>query len=327
MSLFTTTLNQMLVLVIYIAIGFIIQKAKIVPENASTVVSKLENNLLIPALILNALMYTNNITSNLSIILFGAVVLAVTMLISYFIVKALTKDKYLKTIYGYGLYFSNFSFMGNAVVQTVFPELFSSYMLFTIPAQVAVFGWAVPFLLTPKKEELISVEQTNAAVQENKTFFTKFIKPFLNPTIICVLLGLIFALTGFGNVLKQNTPFITSVISGLSNCMSPLAMILTGMIIAKYQFKNTLKNPAVYILTALRLVVFPLAFGFLAKLFINDATWITCLVCYLGMPLGLSSVIIPTAYGKDTSVAACLALVSHVLCVATIPLIFALVIG
>ena len=42
--LFTTTLNQMLVLVIFIAIGFILQKAKIVPDNSSTVVSKLENN-------------------------------------------------------------------------------------------------------------------------------------------------------------------------------------------------------------------------------------------------------------------------------------------
>ena len=51
------------------------------------------------------------------------------------------------------------------------------------------------------------------------------------------------------------------------------------------------------------------------------------MVCYLGMPLGLSSVIIPTAYGKDTSEAATLALVSHVLCVATIPVIFTLLIG
>ena len=54
-----------------------------------------------------------------------------------------------------------------------------------------------------------------------------------------VILGLIFALTGFGSVLKTNVPFVTSVISGLSNCMSPLAMILTGMIIAKYNFAPT----------------------------------------------------------------------------------------
>ena len=75
--LFTTTLNQMLVLVIFIAIGFILQKAKIVPDNSSTVVSKLENNLFIPALILNALMYTQNILNNAPIILFGIDTVAV----------------------------------------------------------------------------------------------------------------------------------------------------------------------------------------------------------------------------------------------------------
>ena len=321
--LFTTTLNQMLVLVIFIAIGFILQKAKIVPDNSSTVVSKLENNLFIPALILNALMYTQNILNNAPIILFGIGVVAVTMVVGYFIVKGMTKDAYMRTIYGYGIYFSNFSFMGNAVVQAIFPEHFSNYMLFTIPAQILVFGWAVPFLLTPKDSELLGENETPV----EKTFFQKFVKPFLNPTIICVALGLIFALTGFGNILKTNVPFVTSVISGLSNCMSPLAMILTGMIIAKYNFKNTLKNPFVYILTSLRLLVFPLVFGLIAKTFITDYSWLVCLVCYLGMPLGLSSVIIPTAYGKDTSVAATLALVSHVLCVATIPLVFTLLIG
>ena len=320
-----TTLNQMLVLVIFIAIGFLIQKCKLVPDNASTVVSKIENNLLIPALVLNALMCTENITSNLLIILFGLGVVAVTMAVGFFIVRGMTKDAYMRTIYGYGIYFSNFSFMGNAVVSAIFPEHFSNYMLFTIPAQIIVFGWAVPFLLTPKQDELLKEGETPM----QKNFFQKFVKPFLNPTIICVLLGLIFALTGFGSILKNNgkVTFVSDVIEGLSGCMSPLAMILTGMIIAKYEFKQTLKNPAVYILTALRLIVFPLVFGFIASTFITNESWMICLVCYLAMPLGLSSVIIPTAYGKDTSVAATLALVSHVLCVATIPLVFMLLIG
>lgn len=318
--LFTTTLNQMLVLVTFIAIGFILQKCKIVPDNASTVVSKLENNLFIPALVLNALMYTKGIIDNFGIVLFGLIVVAVTMAIGFFIVIMLTKDKYMQTIYGYGIYFSNFSFMGNAVVSALFPEHFSNYMLFTIPAQILVFGWAVPFLLTPKKE-------LTESEMEETSFFKKYIKPFLNPAIICVVLGLVFALTGFGDVLKEKVSFLTRVIDGLSSCMSPLAMILTGMIIAKYQFKDTFKKPAVYILTALRLVIFPLVFGLLVKFVIMpiitiDYSWLLCMTCYLAMPLGLSSVIIPTAYGKDTSVAAGLALFSHVLSVITIPLIF-----
>ena len=40
------------------------------------------------------------------------------------------------------------------------------------------------------------------------------------------------------------------------------------------------------------------------------------------MPLGLNTVVVPAAYGKDTSVPAGMALVSHALSVVTIPLVF-----
>ena len=42
------------------------------------------------------------------------------------------------------------------------------------------------------------------------------------------------------------------------------------------------------------------------------------------MPLGLNTLVIPAAYGKDTSAAAGMALVSHLLSCITIPLVFLL---
>ena len=41
MELFTSTLSQMLVLFLFIAIGFVLQKTKIVPESGAGVISKL----------------------------------------------------------------------------------------------------------------------------------------------------------------------------------------------------------------------------------------------------------------------------------------------
>ena len=49
---------------------------------------------------------------------------------------------------------------------------------------------------------------------------------------------------------------------------------------------------------------------------------VVCAVCSLAMPLGLSPIIIPGGYGKDTSVAAGMTLVSHLLSAVTIPGIF-----
>ena len=43
-----------------------------------------------------------------------------------------------------------------------------------------------------------------------------------------------------------------------------------------------------------------------------------------GTPLGLNTVVFPAAYGGDTSIGASMAMISHTLCVATIPLMYAL---
>lgn len=49
-----------------------------------------------------------------------------------------------------------------------------------------------------------------------------------------------------------------------------------------------------------------------------------CAVCMAAMPIGLNAIVIPAGYGKDTTDAAGLALISHLFSVGTIPLIFTL---
>jgi predicted permease len=45
----------------------------------------------------------------------------------------------------------------------------------------------------------------------------------------------------------------------------------------------------------------------------------------LGCPLGLNTVVFPEAYGGDAKTGAGMAMISHSLCVITIPLLYALV--
>ena len=47
-------------------------------------------------------------------------------------------------------------------------------------------------------------------------------------------------------------------------------------------------------------------------------------MCFACMPMGLNAIVVPAGYGKDTTDAAGLALVSHLLSVITIPLMFML---
>ena len=101
-------------------------------------------------------------------------------------------------------------------------------------------------------------------------------------------------------------------------------MLLTGITIASIDLKATVKNRMVYFLSIIRLVIIPLiAIGLLSLIPIPYGLAL-CSICALAMPLGLNSVVIPGAYGLDTSAAAGMALVSHVLSCISIPVIFML---
>jgi predicted permease len=116
--------------------------------------------------------------------------------------------------------------------------------------------------------------------------------------------------------------------------MGPVAMLLAGFTIGSYNVKNMLSNKKVYVATFLRLIVIPsviiaVLFGLkeLVNLAFNlniDNTALFLLFFGIGAPLGLNTVVFPEAYGGDPSTGASMAMISHTLCVITIPLMFAL---
>lgn len=106
--------------------------------------------------------------------------------------------------------------------------------------------------------------------------------------------------------------------------MSPIAMMLTGITIASIDLSKVFRSWNIYLLTVLRLVVYPLVGLAVLILLPLPNVYKICAVCALAMPLGLSNVVIPAAYGMDTTKAAAMALVSHVLSIITIPLMFIL---
>ena len=91
MDLFLPIFTQMLVLFAFIAIGFLLAKFKVVPANANAVLSKLENFIFVPALVMGTFI-TNCTTENIStlwkVLLFSVILLVVLMLLSFLAAKA-----------------------------------------------------------------------------------------------------------------------------------------------------------------------------------------------------------------------------------------------
>ena len=140
-------------------------------------------------------------------------------------------------------------------------------------------------------------------------------------TTIALLLG---AIAGLLNLKEYIPTFITDALKSLASCMGPISMVLTGYVIGMFDIKKALTNVRIYIVSALRLILFPALYcGLLMLLGASDRTLIIALIAY-AMPLGLNTVVFPAAYGADTSVGASMALISNALCIITFPLMYSL---
>ena len=314
MELFLPTLSKMCELFLYILIGYIVSRYGIAPDNSSKVLSKLENNIFIPALVMGTFMgkFTiEKMTVAWKFVLGGLVVSAISIPIAILVARACSKDSYIRKIYTYGLAFSNFGFMGNAVVQAIFPEIFQDYLIYTLPFWTFIYICGVPVLLIPAEGEDADAKRS----------LKSRLRSFVNPMFIAMLIGMALGLTAQWVTVPA---FVGNAVNTLGSCMSPVAMLLTGMTIAKIDLKETFTNISVYIVSLIRLIAIPMV-GILALMLLplpKDVA--VCTVCALAMPLGLSTVVVPSGYGLDTRVAAGMALISHLLSCITIPVIFML---
>ncbi len=310
MQVFTSILTQTIFLFSLIAVGFILGKLRAVPENSATVLSKLENTVFLPALVL--LTFVENFTieklsSTWQILLSSLVIALIAIAVSMVVTRLITKNEYIRKIYLYGLSFSNFSFMGNAIAMVIFPQFFMEYILFTVVFWILIYLWGAPALLI--------ADSGHQTIKDR-------LKSFVNPMFVAMIIGIVMGLLN----LKFPQP-ITLALDSAKACMSPVAMLLTGMTVASINFRKTFTDFRIYIVSFLRLVVYPVVFIIIAKLINMDTNGVIfmCGLCSLAMPLGLNTIVIPGAYGKDTSAAAGMALISHLLSCITIPIIFNLI--
>ena len=129
---------------------------------------------------------------------------------------------------------------------------------------------------------------------------------------------------GIEKQILNQTNSIQAGFTTLGNCMSPIGMLLTGITIANIDLIKIFKKISLYAVSLIRLVIIPLIGIAVLKFIPIGYDLALCTCCCLAMPLGVNTIVVPSAYGKDTTVAAGLALVSHLLSCITIPLIFML---
>ncbi len=314
MDVFFLVFQQLMMMAILILIGYFLKKKNLVPDNTAIALSKLELYVLVPAISFGTqLQYCTieNFTQNSSLILYGGVIVAIAVLLSYplssmFIRNASKSSEleYKRNIYKYALTFSNHGFIGNFLVLGIWgPEALFLYMMFVFIVGLVTQSWGLSILI-PKGQ---------GSVKENLK------KSLLAPPIVALVLGMI---CGLLNVRPYVPNFAISALDNLSNCMGPVAMVLAGLTIGEYDVKKLVSNVRVYVATALRLIIIPGVF-LLALRWIGASEMVMrfTLVAF-GGPLGMNTIVFPAAYGGETETGASMAVISNVIALVTIPLMY-----
>ena len=298
MEKFITTFNQMCFLFLCILIGYFLKKKNLLPEDAATVISKLENYLIMPALLIDSFSANCTIASlsaNMKLLLFGIFFVLLQAVLAYFSLPIYHPKDNEKGVFLYSMAVVNFGFMGNSLVLAIFgSEMLYKYLIFSLPLNVLTCSIGYTWLSGGGK-------------------FSP--KRLINPVMISMLIGILIGISGV-----SLPSFISKTISGFSSCFSPLAMLLTGIVIGGYDLKKLISDKRVYLLTMIRCLLLPLVLLSLSRLLGLDQQTLTCLIFICAMPLGLNTIVIPAAYGEDTTLGASMAVISNILGLLSVPL-------
>lgn len=318
MEIFQLTLRQMMMMFFLIAVGYVLQKKKLIPQETHTILSKLEAFVFIPALNLHTQITqctVETFTGNASLIGLGLIAMTCFVALSYplsmlFVPDASTPEKvYQRKIYQYAMTFSNYGFMGNFIILGVWgSEVFYQYGLFHIVKGILCASWGL-YILIPK--------------EHNAGMWVNLRKGMFSPQMVALMAGMAIGLLGLSAYVP---PFLLSAFESASKCMGPVAMLLAGMVIGGYDWKEVFFNPKVFVASFVRLVALPAAAVLALKAIGADQTLQIIALIGFGMPMGLNTIVYPSAYGGDTKTGASMAMISHTLSVVTIPLMYLLLI-
>jgi len=303
MQIVEITVNQLITMFFFMAIGYVFRKSNILDIYAGGAVSRLIVNVFMPAMVVRSFSQNLNvevIKDKLMIILISCIVLTATALLSILLARLFSKDKSTRGIYMYSFTIPNLGYMGYPLIGAIYGEAaLLDAMIYCLPYNVYIYTVGMQVLTSRKNASILGL--------------------LTNPSIIAMFVG---AILGLCNITLPGV--VTNILDTATACVTPCAMILTGTVFARINMKSVFMDWRSYAASAIRLLAIPLAALAVLKAFNVPDNWILPCVAILAMPLGVNSVVFPEAYGGDAESGAKVCFMAAILGVVTIPIIFAL---
>jgi len=291
--------KQVFILFAFAAAGFILAKSKKIKTEHSPILSGLLVYVIAPLYIFQTFAESftvKYISGNYEIILWSLGIVLFLGIVMAFVSKLFDKRKYERDVYEYSLVVPNSGYMGYPMAEAVLGSAgLLNAMIFCLPLSIYIYTVGYSKL-------------TKSGLS---------LKKILNPSMIAMFLGAIVGL------LQIPVPSVAySIMSKAGACMGPVSMLLAGIVVSEFNFKELLSEKRVYIITALRLFIVPVLIGLLTSRFSRTVTEVAVLI--YAMPCGLNTIVFPRLVDEDCRIGAGLALVSNILACLSIPIVLSL---
>lgn len=304
-DVFLLTFGQLGVFLLIFCIGIVFTRAHVLPERTSAVLSRLITYVFLPAMCLNSFIsqFTlEKIGEYASLLLAGTALMLVSLPLAAFVYRRMQGSIVEKLTAAYSMVVPNYAYFGYPLVLALFgQEMLSKLIMFGLPFNFFIYGWAMPRWMPqkPGKRERI--------------------RRCFSPPMLAMLLGMAWGLSGL-----RFPELIGDACAGLSDCMAPCAMLVSGCVIGRISLKRAFLERRTYLITAIRLALIPVAVIGLAFLLGLDGDLMLVMGVYVSVPLGMNPVVFSESYGRDGSFGASCALVSMLLSTLTLPLVISL---
>lgn len=286
--------KQLIIMFIYIAVGFILFKKKLIDKAGTKSLASIMIYAVIPSVIFKSFLVEKN-SENTKTLLFSLLAALVTLLLSMAVSAVIYKKRPVDNI---GVAFSNCGFMGIPLIT----GLLGSEWVFSVASFVAllnIFQWTYGQNVMIKKED-------------RKPFSFKVL---VHPLIIAFVLGIAIYFSGF-----RFEGVVISCLSGMSALNAPVAMIILGVYLAEGKLTAIFTDWHLYFGSFVRLVVIPLLTFAVLCLFPAGNMRLAILIV-ASAPIGSNVAVYAGRVGADYPYAARTVCLSTILSVVSMPLI------
>ena len=307
MDLFSIILIQMVMLAIYVLVGIIGIKTKVMNREALEYISRFIMKLSLPIMIFTNTLNgatSREVIETLPMLLIAFCMYAVMFCIGTVVSRIFKMKGDNKQLYKALMMFGNVGFIGIPLIASIFPERGMLYIaIFTIADQGLL--WTVGMQLTTPE------------AKKTKGSIAQTVKKMINPAIVGILLGVVGIFAG----LKLPT-VINSTLTKIGATTTPLSMIYIGGLFCYVDIKQFVKKAEYYVILLLKMIVFPVLLYLVIRnmSFISEEIKIT-LPILAGLPCMSSVAMFANANGADGDYAIGAIFVTTVASMATLPFV------